>query len=202
MSARVPPLPAPGDLPPHMPHARDNAFRRLCRAVVRRAGWQLAGTFPDCPRLVVIVAPHSSWWDGIWGLLFKVGMGANVTFIAKKEVFAGPLGWLLRRLGGLPVDRSAPGGVVKQLAARFARGEGLWLAITPEGTRKHVQRWKSGYWHIARGAGVPVLPVYIDYPSRSIGVGPLGQPAADVEEDLQRMRDFYAPWQGKHRGVG
>ena len=187
--------------PPSMPQFAQNGWRRFCAWLLRRAGWRLEGTLPDRPKLVLIAAPHSSWWDGVWGLLFRSALGANVVFMAKREVFAGPLGWLLRRLGGVPIERSGAHGVVEQMTARFAAAERLWLGIAPEGTRKRVDKWKNGFWHIARAAGVPILPVYFDYPSRTVGLGPLFEPSGDVDADVAELRAFYAPWRGKHRGA-
>ena len=194
-------VPQPSELPPQMPQLRDGWQRRLCRAVLRAAGWGLAGEFPDVPRAVLIVAPHSSWWDGFWGLLLKVAIGAEVHFMGKQELFGGPLGGLLRRLGGMPVDRFATGGVVGQMVSHFQRREGFWLGIAPEGTRKPVTRWRSGFWHIAHTAGVPILPVYFHYPDKTIGVGQPFETSGDMEADLARLRAFYAPFRGKHRSV-
>ncbi|WP_158880708.1 1-acyl-sn-glycerol-3-phosphate acyltransferase [Rhodanobacter sp. L36] len=194
-------VPSPSQLPPRMPQLRDGWQRRLCRMVLRMFGWRLVGEFPDVPRLVLIAAPHSSWWDGVWGLLMKVAMGADVNFMAKQELFHGPLGGLLRRLGGMAIDRSATKGVVEQMIDQYAHRDTLWLGIAPEGTRKKVTRWKSGFWHIAHDAGVPVLPVYFHYPDKVIGVGPLFDTSDDMETDLLRLRAFYAPFQGKHRNV-
>ena len=198
MSRRIP---RPGELPPQMPQLRDGWQRRLCRAVLRAAGWRLVGEFPDVPRAVLIAAPHSSWWDGVWGLLMKVAMGADVRFMGKQELFRGPLGGLLRRLGGMPVDRFATGGMVGQMVGHFQRREGFWLGIAPEGTRKRVERWRSGFWHIARSAGVPIVTAYFNYPDKTIGIGPLFHTSEDMDADLQRLRTFYAPYKGKHRDV-
>lgn len=198
MTARVP---APDQLPPRMPHLRDGKRRRLCRLALRVAGWGLGGEFPDTGKLVLIVAPHSSWWDGFWGLLVKVAIGANVRFMAKRELFAPPLGGLLRALGGMPIDRSAAAGVVEQMVAQFTRRDALWLGIAPEGTRKAVPRWKTGFWHIARGAGVPILPVAFDYPTRTIVIGTPLDTSADMDADIARLRAFYAPFKGRHRNV-
>ncbi len=194
-------VPQPGELPPQMPQLRDDWQRRLCRAVLRAAGWRLAGEFPDLPRVVLIAAPHSSWWDGVWGLLMKVAMGADVRFMGKQELFRGPLGGLLRRLGGMPIDRAAAQGVVEQMLAQFRHRDALWLGIAPEGTRKPVKRWRSGFWHIAHAAGVPILPVYFHYPDKTIGVGEPFETSGDMEADLARLRAFYAPFRGKHRSV-
>lgn len=188
-------------LPPAAPRSRTAPWR-WCAWVLRRIGWRLVGEFPDERKLVLIVAPHTSWWDGVIGLLFQRALGIDVAFIAKRELFVGPLGALLRRFGGIPIEREAAGPVVRQTVANFDAGERLWLAITPEGTRKAVVRWKSGFWRIARASAVPILPVYFDYPSRTVGLGPLFHPGADLDADLETLRAFYAPYRGKHRGVG
>jgi 1-acyl-sn-glycerol-3-phosphate acyltransferase len=188
-------------LSPSMPQFPGNAWRRLCAKLLRLAGWRLVGELPDRAKLVLIAAPHSSWWDGIWGLLFRSALGADISFMAKRELFKGPLGWALRRAGGIPIERTNAHGVVEQMVERFAAVERLWLGITPEGTRKRVTKWKNGFWHIAREAGVPIVPVYFDYPTRTIGLGPLFEPSADLTADVAELRAFYAPWRGKHRGA-
>ncbi|MEO8997653.1 MAG: lysophospholipid acyltransferase family protein [Rhodanobacter sp.] len=194
-------LPSPTQLPTHMPHLRDGWRRKSCRTVLRLSGWSLVGEFPDVPRAVLIAAPHSSWWDGVWGLLLKVGIGADVHFMGKQELFHGPLGSLLRRLGGMPVDRGAGKGVVEQMIDQFQQRDALWLGIAPEGTRKPVKRWKSGFWHIAHDAGVPIVTAYFNYPDKTIGVGPLFETSDDMDADLARLRAFYASFKGKHRNV-
>jgi 1-acyl-sn-glycerol-3-phosphate acyltransferase len=192
---------APAQLPPQMPRLRDGWQRRACRGVLRMAGWSLVGDFPDVPRLVLIAAPHSSWWDGVWGLLIKVAVGADVHFMGKQELFRWPLGGLLRRLGGMAIDRSAAKGVVEQMIDQFRKRDGLWLGIAPEGTRKPVKRWKSGFWHIAHDAGVPIFPVAFHYPDKTIHLGPLFDTSADMDADIARLRAWYAPFKGKHRNV-
>jgi 1-acyl-sn-glycerol-3-phosphate acyltransferase len=184
-----------------MPQFPARRWRQVYRAWVEASGWRLEGELPDVPKLVLIVAPHSSWWDGIWGLLFKVAMGLDIAFMAKRELFRWPLGGLLRRLGGVPIARGEKGDVVRQMVDRFQRVDRLWLCIEPEGTRKAVKRWKSGFWHIAAQAGVPILPAYFDYPRKVIGLGPVFYPTADTDADIAALRAFYAPFRGKYRGV-
>lgn len=184
-----------------MPQFPDCAWRHGFRAWVRASEWRLEGEFPDVPKLVLIVAPHTSWWDGIWGLLFKIALGADISFMAKRELFRWPVGGPLRRLGGVPIERHAAHDMVEQMVERFHTRERLWLCIAPEGTRKPVKKWKSGFWQIARQAGVPILPGYFDYPRKVIGLGPLFHPGDDKDADIAALRAFYASFRGKHRGV-
>lgn len=190
-------------LPPNAPRVRSNAFVRwLGRTVLRLGGWRVAGTFPDLPRLVLIGAPHSSNWDGVWGLAAKMALGVDVRILGKHSLFRIPLlGLVLRRFGVMPVDRSVAQGVVEQAARLIAGSDKLWFGLTPEGTRRRVARWKPGFWRIARRAGVPILPIYFHYPDRVIGVGELFHPGEDLETDLARLREWYRPWKGKHHDV-
>lgn len=190
-------------LPPNAPRVRPNAFVRwLGRTILRLGGWRLVGTFPDLPRLVLIGAPHSSNWDGVWGLAAKMALGVDVRILGKHSLFRVPLlGFVLRRFGVMPVDRSVAQGVVEQAARMIAGSERFWFGLTPEGTRRRVPRWKPGFWRIARRAGVPILPIYFHYPERVIGVGELFHPGDDLEADLARLRAWYRPWKGRHHDV-
>jgi 1-acyl-sn-glycerol-3-phosphate acyltransferase len=196
MSERVfPPV------PPSMPQFKPSLAGAICRWVFRVCGWRVVGEFPDVAKLVLIAAPHSSNWDVVWGLLVKVGLRLNVHFIGKREAFFWPLGAMLRSFGGIPIDRKAAQNVVESMKQEFAQRERFWMAIAPEGTRKHVKKWKSGFWRIAREAGVPILPVYFHYPERTIGFGPVIQPSDDLDADMARIREFYRPWRGRNRGT-
>ncbi len=189
-------------LPPNAPRVPGNALARgLGRAVLRLGGWRMRGVWPDLPRLMLIVAPHSSGWDAVWGIAAKLAMGLHIEFMAKRELFSGPLGWLLRRLGGIATDRASPRGVVGEMALRFAERERRWLVIAPEGTRKRVERWKSGFWRIAHEASVPVVCVYFHYPDKAIGIGETIHLGDDLDADMARIRAFYRPWIGKNRGT-
>lgn len=188
-------------LPPGAPHTGHAFGRWVGRTVLRLGGWRTVGEWPDQPRVMIIVAPHSSAWDAVWGLAAKLATGLDVRFMAKAELFRGPLGWLLKRFGGEAVDRSRPGGTVGQAAQRLRESSCMWLVIAPEGTRRRVEHWKRGFWHIARNAQVPVLCVWFHYPDRTIGVGPLLEMSADIDADMQRIRALYAPFVGKRRGT-
>ena len=190
-------------LPANAPHVPRNAFTRwIGRTVLRLGGWRMAGEFPDIPKLVLIAAPHSSNWDGIWGFAVKLALGLDAKVLGKDTLLTVPvLGALLRRLGVIGVNRGAAQGVTAQMAAMIRDADRLWLAIAPEGTRKPVERWKSGYWKIASAANVPVLPVYFHYPDKVVGVGPTFALGDDMVADMARIRAWYRPWQGKHHGT-
>jgi 1-acyl-sn-glycerol-3-phosphate acyltransferase len=195
MRPRIPILPA------NAPRTGNALSKWIGRTVLRLGGWTIAGDWPDVPRLVAIAAPHSSAWDVIWGLAAKVAMGVDVVFMGKQEAFWGPVGWLLRRFGGLPVNRSAPGGIVEQVVERMRRSERMWFVIAPEGTRRAVEKWKPGFWRIAKRAGVPVFCIWFHYPDRTLGLGPIVELTDDVHADLVRIRAQFVPYQGRNRGV-
>lgn len=161
----------------------------------------MRGAWPDVSKMVIIAAPHSSVWDAVWGFAVKLAMDMAIVFMGKKEIFVGPLGWYLRRMGGVPVDRAAPVGVVEQAIKRIREADRIWFTLAPEGTRRRVDRWKPGFWKIARGANVPVCCVAFHFPEKCIVVGPTYEMTDDFEADLARIRAWYAPFQGKHRGA-
>jgi len=190
------------DLPPNAPRTSGNALTRwIGRSVLRVGGWQMCGDWPDVAKVVVIVAPHSSAWDAIWGIAAKVAMGLEIVFIGKKEAFWGPIGWLLRTFGGVPVDRSAPAGTAGQVARQLRESERMWFVLAPEGTRRHVDKWKTGFWKIAKDAQVPVFCAWFDYPEKKIGLGPLVELSDDMEADIIRIRKLFSGYRGKHRGA-
>lgn len=197
-------LPDPKDdgaprVPPLMPRTGiAKPWRRFCWWVFHRlAGWRFVGDFPNLPKVVLIIAPHSSAWDAVWGVAAKIGLDLGMVFMAKQEAFVGPVGWLLRRAGGVPVNRAAPGGIVGQIAGEMRRSERMWFLLAPEGTRRRVARWKHGFWNIARAADAPVLLMAFDYPTKTIHIGPLVALGDDVDADVARIREWYLPFRGK-----
>ncbi|MCR6685965.1 lysophospholipid acyltransferase family protein [Pseudoxanthomonas sp.] len=200
MADERPLLPA---IPPNMPQlpARRRFSRWLGRSVLRLGGWRVAGELPDIPRLVLIAAPHSSNWDGIWGMAAKMALGFDVRVLGKASLFWWPLSLVLHRLGVIPVDRGRAQGVVAQAVELVRRSPRMWFALAPEGTRKPVEHWKPGFWKIADGAGVPILMAYFHYPEKTIGIGPLFHTSGDLRTDMAAIRTWYRPWQGKNRGT-
>ena len=189
-------------VPPSVPRTCSSRFARwFARTLLRAGGWRMVGAFPDVPKAVLIGAPHSSNWDGVWGIAAKIALGVDVGVFAKHQLFRWPFGPLLRRMGVIPVNRGDTRGLVEQMQERFHREERFWLGIMPEGTRKRVERWKPGFWKIAKAANVPVVPAYFHYPERIIGVDEPFFLGDDMDADIARIRAWYAPWRGKHHDV-
>jgi 1-acyl-sn-glycerol-3-phosphate acyltransferase len=169
---------------------------RLARLVLRATRWTAVG---EVPRTGVLVgAPHTSNWDFVMMLLIMWRGGVTPRVLIKKELFRGPLGWLLHRLGGLPLDRDHPGAVVRELVREARSGEPFLLILAAEGTRKKGEYWKSGFWRIARSASLPIALAFIDGPTRTAGFGPTITATADVVADMDKVREFYRDKRGIH----
>lgn len=188
-------LPALGEALPR----RGNVFSRAVGTGILRAfGWRLEGTLPDVPKVLGIGAPHTSNWDFVFGIAAVLALGLRANWIGKHTLFRWPVGGLMRWLGGIPVDRTHAQGLVEQAVAMFDSRDRLVLGIAPEGTRKKVERWKTGFYHIAHGAGVPILPFYWDYRRKVLGFGPPLVPSGDLDADLERIYAFYTRVHGRH----
>jgi 1-acyl-sn-glycerol-3-phosphate acyltransferase len=174
--------------------------RSIGRLWLRAFGWRVEGALPDCRRAVVVAAPHTSNWDLPFMLAVAFVLGVKPSWLGKRELFRAPFGRVLRWLGGVPVDRGARQGLVGQAVARFGAVERLFLVIPPSGTRARATHWKSGFYHVARGAGVPIVCAYLDYHDRVGGIGLVLTPSGDVRADMDRIRSFYAAKRGKHPG--
>lgn len=168
------------------PRRRSPLLQALGRTMLRLAGWRIEGALPPRAKFVVVVAPHTSNWDFPVGVCAMLALDLRGNWIGKHTLFRPPVGWLMRALGGEPVDRGAPGDVVEQVAARIRASDAYVLGISPEGTRK-ARAWKTGFHRIARAADVPVVPVWIDYGRRVLGIGAPTTLGDDVDADLARL---------------
>ncbi len=184
-------------LPSDVPRRNAQFLQRVGRRMLRMINWRIEGTFPDLPRFVAIVAPHTSNWDFIVGVVAAFALDLNAHWIGKHTIFRWPFEGLMRWLGGIPVDRKTSVGLVDQVITEINRHDQFILAITPEGTRGAVDRWKSGFYHVARGAGLPIVCISFDYPTRRITIGPQIEPTGDYEQDLKTIQEFYRPFRGK-----
>jgi 1-acyl-sn-glycerol-3-phosphate acyltransferase len=183
-------------LPSSMPR-RGNAFSRaLGRGLLALGGWRIEGEFPDRPKLVAIVAPHTSNWDFIIGIAAVYALGLRVRFLGKHTLFRPPLGLLMRWLGGIPVNREAPQGLVPQAVEAIDKSEAIFLGITPAGTRSSTRPWRSGFYHIAHAARVPILPIAFDGAQRTIRLFAAVETSGDYAHDLPQLLALYAGIRG------
>jgi 1-acyl-sn-glycerol-3-phosphate acyltransferase len=169
----------------------------LAKMVLRLFGWRAEGSLDAYPKCVVVVAPHTSNWDFPVLMLVKIALRLKVRWMGKHTLFRPPFGWLMRWLGGLPIDRSARHNMVEQVVELFRTHDRLMLAIPPEGTRKRAPYWRSGFYYIALGAQVPIVLAYADYRRKVGGVGRVFMPSGDVDADMALIRDFYTGIIGK-----
>lgn len=174
--------------------------RQIASLFLRATGWRVPapGEGAQVRRCIVLAAPHTSNWDMPNMVAFAWIYGVRLRFMMKHTMFVGPAGWLFRRLGGIAIERHRRDGVVKQAADLFTDQDELVLVIAPEGTRGRTETWKSGFYHIARRAEVPVWLSYLDYGRREGGFGPAFDLTGDVGADMDAIRDFYADKTGRH----
>ena len=176
----------------------------LAKLLFRLKGWKTEGAVHQPQRFVIIAAPHTSNWDAVNMVIAAYIFKIRISWFIKSEAFFFPLGTLIRAVGGIPIDRSASRNVVAQAVEQFNQSERLVLAVPPEGTRGKSDGWKTGFYHIACGAGVPIVLGYLDYQRKVAGLGPAFVPTGDIEADFHVFDEFYAgviPKFPEHRGV-
>ena len=176
----------------------DLNLKNIAKMVLGISGWNIVGEVPRLDKAVYIAAPHTSNWDGFWLLVAKLALGLDARFLAKHTLFWWPLGPILSCLGAIPIDRSSGAGVVPLLIKMFEQSKRLNLALAPEGTRKWMPHWKTGFYHLSVEAGVPLVLAFIDYGSKKMGIGGTFSPSGDQEKDLEYLRDFYTRWKPRH----
>jgi len=185
------------------------ALRWLALQLFRALGWKFVGDMPQrIKKAVLIVAPHTSNWDGFYGLLFCFVKQLPVKFAIKKEAMIFPIGPLLKWMGAIPIDRkrksksAKTGSMVQHMTALLQQQESLMLIIAPEGTRSRVTRWKQGFYHIALQANVPLILGYLDYQQKHLGFGPVVYATGDYDKDLEQIQAFYKDKVGKYPAQG
>ena len=172
-------------------------FSRFCRALLRLAGWKVVLVRPPGPKAVVIVYPHTSNWDFIVGILARYAIAIPFRFVGKDTLFRWPFGGLFRRLGGIPVNRRQSTGFVGGLIEAFDKADSLYLAIAPEGTRRRIDHWKSGFYRVALAVNVPLGLAFIDYSRREVGIEAWLSLSGNEAEDLAGIRAGYSNKRGK-----
>ncbi len=170
--------------------------RWFARALLSALGWKIEGAKPLHHKYVLIAAPHTSNWDFPLMILFAWAFDIRINWMGKHSLFKPPCGWIMRALGGVPIQRRSSNNVVDSMVETFAESDELVLVVPTEGTRIRTEFWKSGFYHIARGADVPIVPSYLDYGQKRGGFGPALPMSGDISRDMALLRGFYAPMKG------
>jgi 1-acyl-sn-glycerol-3-phosphate acyltransferase len=165
---------------------------------MRLLGWRLINQVPALDKYLVIAAPHTTNWDFFYMLLMRGASGVNFHWVGKDALFRFPMGGVMRWLGGIPVNRRIRANFVDQIVELFKQHKQLVLAIAPEGTRGRSVTWRTGFYYMALGAGVPIAMVGIDYPSKSLEISPCFQPSGDLQADFEIIRSFFRDKRGKY----
>ena len=172
--------------------------QRLATWALRLRRWRLVGRLPGLPKYLVVFGPHTCNWDFPLGMFAAAGFGIRPSWLGKHTIFRWPIAGFLRHMGGIPVRRDHREGIVGQIAAAYAAADSLILGMTPEGTRSLTPYWRSGFYHMALAAGVPIVLVSIDRPTKCISVGPTVIPTGEPCRDMEEIRAFYAGTRGIH----
>ena len=160
-------------------------------------GWKLRGSFPDVDKCVVIVIPHTHWYDFLLGLVVRKVVNKEINYIGKKSLFKPPFGWFFRWTGGTPVDRSKSSNTVDSVVQIFKERAVFRFALAPEGTRKKVDTLRTGFYHIAQKAGVPIVMVAFDFGKKEVKISEPFHTTDDVTQDFKKIHDFYKGVKGK-----
>ncbi len=174
-------------------------LRIISLILLKTLRWKAVGTLPKQNKYIIIVAPHTSNWDVFYGFILAFNLKIDARFLAKKELFRWPFAPIIRWLGGIATDRSSHSNIVDKIVKIFNENEKFVLAIAPEGTRHKVDYWKSGFYHIAKEANIPIVLAFIDYGTKTGGAGPLLYPSADINKDIITIRNFYLNKKGKNK---
>ena len=180
---------------------RSRFFQWLGRSVLSILGWKVTGIITNDQaknNLVVIVAPHTSNWDGVLGIAALAGLDAKITFIGKDTVFKYGLGPLLRYVGGIPVNRKNPGGIIKDAIDQLKIRKGSLIAMSPEGTRAKVKEWKTGFLRIASEIKADIVPASLDFKKKEILLGEIFKPSGDNTKDILDLKQYYSAFAAKH----
>lgn len=176
-------------------------FQSLCKAILKLSGWTIDGRLPEAPQYIAIVGPHTSNWDFIIGVLARGALGQKIHFLGKHQLFIPPWGWLFRAIGGTPVDRRKSNNLVDAVALLFQQDPQFKLALAPEGTRSPVTRWKTGFYHIASKAQVPIVTVALDFAGKRVVIPDAIQVTGDIDKEMPQILDFYRSIKGRHPKV-
>jgi len=188
-------------VPAGYPRRNNRWTRAFGRWLMRISGWRVEGALPDLPKIIVSVAPHTSNWDFVVGVMVLFALDVKISFLGKHTLFQGAFGRFMRSIGGIPVDRSKPHGIVGETITALRAADRILFALSPEGTRQLDKGFKTGFLHMAHGADVPICLAYFDFAYKAVGFGPLMRASGDVTADMERVLAYYRPIRGRYQKV-
>ena len=168
------------------------------KLVLALAGWKVNGHPPKVPKYLLIAAPHTSNWDFVFGLAAIFYLKINLNWFGKDSLFIGPAGWILRKWGGIALDRKNRSNTVSFVVSEYKKRSSLAIGLAPEGTRSRTTYWKSGFYYMAFEAGVPLALAFFDYEKKEVGVGMVLTLSGNMNADMEKIRTFYADKHGKY----
>ena len=176
---------------------KPEVVKALGKFLLKIGGWEMFGEAPSVPKALIIAAPHTSNWDGYWALAYKAALGIDIHFFAKHSLFWFPLGNILKAMGAIPLNRNKAESAVQQAVRMFANEERFFFGLAPEGTRSRTPGWKSGFYRIATEAKVPVVPGFLNYGKKRIGIGEPYELTGDVDADMKHIATMYVDAAGR-----
>lgn len=189
----------PDTLGTNVPRRHGRLAPRLAKKFLDKTGWKIVGEIPNISQAVLLAVPHTSNMDGVYAIPTLLALDVDIKLLGKKELFKLPiLSHFLDWAGIIPIDRDKKGSVLQGNINRFKTGKPLFLGLAPEGTRSYTNEWRTGFYYLAVGAGVPILPVAMDYKSKEVRFMPLFYPTGDIEADLPKIYAYYQGVEGRH----
>jgi 1-acyl-sn-glycerol-3-phosphate acyltransferase len=196
---QLPPL-DPSQFGPNVPRRHDPKIAKLANKYLEMSGWQIVGEVPNVKKLVMLAVPHTSNFDGWNAVMVILSVGIDFKLMGKKELFCIPvIGQFLKWGGIISIDRQKKGSTLQATIERFKTEDQFWLGLAPEGTRSYTEKWKTGFYHIAVGADVPILPIAMDYKTKQIRFLPLFYPTGNIDADLPKIYAYYKGVEGLHQ---
>ena len=187
--------------PEHLRSNRSQISQWIGRAVLKSMGWKVAGSIPNEKRILIVAAPHTSNWDFVIGMGALLGLNAKIRWIGKHTLFKPGISWFFRWLGGIPVNRKNPASLIEDVSNMIKKDRGLMIGVAPEGTRKKINRWKTGFLRIAKTTQSKILFISIDAPSKTIKIAStLFTPTEDKENDLEFVKSYFRNFKGINPG--
>ena len=178
-------------------------MKKIARGILRIFGWKVDAHTPEgVNKCVVVMGPHTSNWDFVIGRLAFLAFGVKGSYLIKKELFFFPLGWLLKRMGGIPVDRGGKRNLTETAVSYFEKNKRMFMVFTPEGTRSYNSNWKKGFYYISEKAKVPIYIGYMDYEKKIGGFHSLFEPTGDIDKDIQYIKNILKNYKGRYPEKG